>query len=72
MLYENNSLIQKNLTSFYIDPSSEIQIGVYGYVDTDITSLDFKNISESIRELDGDYIIIIKSISSFILQIGCF
>lgn len=60
MLYENNSLIQKNLTSFYIDPSSDIQIGVYGYVDTDITSLDFKNITESIRELDGDYIIIIK------------
>ena len=60
MLYENNFLIQKNFTSFYTDPNSDIQIGVYGYINRDVSSLDFKNITDSIRELDGDYIIILK------------
>ena len=44
MLYENNLLIQKNFTSFYIDPNSDIQIGVYGYINRDVSSLDFKKV----------------------------
>ena len=65
MLFTNNNLVEKKFNSFY--RYNDLEIGVIGYTNKEITVTSIDHLYDFVREIDGDYIIVAKQGSDVVL-----
>ena len=58
MLFTNKNLVENKFNSFY--RHNNLEIGVIGYTNKEITVTDIDHLYDFVREIDGDYIIVAK------------